>query len=302
MHAALSAADGRFRGLGLPLGLDRSETERAVLAQLDAGFAGLRLSGADVRDRPWLLDLLAARGAFPLVCGENALAEGAAALCAYLDATPDGLVVGGHFAGPTDPRTLDTDPAVRDLFAHPRFVVVWSRQGIFPPELLDAWATALKDRMGWERMLWGSEAPVLFWRDEPVRETPGWIERFAPTDAQRTAFFTGNSERLIFARPVPPPALLRMPFDPWRDDPRRDTPMWPFGLSMDTALTGRLVHGWMEWGGEPRGPLRAYLQEVLDCAFPQQPAPPLPLRPLGAPACRCPRSASAARRLGCATF
>jgi len=51
----------------------------------------------------------------------------------------------------------------------------------------------------------------------------------------------------------------------------RDTPMWPFGLSMDTALTGRLVAAWMEWGGEARGPLRAYLQEVLDGALPQLP-------------------------------
>jgi len=271
VHAALAAGDGRFRGLGLPLGNDRAEMERGVHAQLDAGFAGLRLTDTDVRDRPWLLELLAARHAFPLVCGGNALAAAAPALCAYLDRTPDGLVVGGHFAAPTDPRILDTNAAVRDLFAHPRFVVVWSRQGIFAPDLLADWAAAMRERLGWDRMLWGSEAPVLFWRDEPIRGTPAWIERFYPSDAQRQAFFTGNSERWIFAREVPQPAPLRMPFDPWRDTPARDTPMWPFGLSMDTALTGRLVSGWMEWGGEMRGPLREYLQEVLDGALPRLP-------------------------------
>ena len=45
--------------------------------------------------------------------------------------------------------------------------------------------------------------------------------------------------------------------------------MWPFGLSMDTGLPGRLIHGWIKWGGEDRGPLSAYLDDVLDQALPR---------------------------------
>ncbi len=96
-------------------------------------MSGLRLNVADVRDRPWLLDTLARPRAFPLVVGEDALAEAAPTLLALSRRKPDGLVVGGHFAGPTDPAVLDPPGPVRDLFRHPRFVVVMSRQGIFPP-------------------------------------------------------------------------------------------------------------------------------------------------------------------------
>ena len=269
VHRAISRYPGEFRGLGLALGADRAEVERGIAMQIEAGFIGLRLNVADVRDRPWLLDILGRLEAFPLVVGENALAEAAPALLKYLDANPSGLAVGGHFAGPTDPAALSRPGAVRDLFSHPRFVVVMSRQGIFAPTKIEESAQALLGILGWERSLWGTEAPVLYWRDEPVGRTPGWIDRFAPDPVQRAAFFTGNAQRLIFSRPGADPHPLRLPFDPRSFEVSRSVPMWPFGLSMDTGLPGRLIHGWIKWGGEDRGPLSAYLDDVLDQALPR---------------------------------
>ena len=148
VHRAISRYPGEFRGLGLALGANRAEVERGITMQIEAGFIGLRLNVADVRDRPWLLDILGRLEAFPLVVGENALAEAAPALLKYLDANPSGLAVGGHFAGPTDPAALSRPGAVRDLFSHPRFVVVMSRQGIFAPTKIEEWAQALLGILG----------------------------------------------------------------------------------------------------------------------------------------------------------
>ena len=91
----------------------------------------------------------------------------------------------------------------------------------------------------------------------------------APARAQRAAFFTDNAQRLIFSRPGADPHPLRLPFDPRSFEVSRSVPMWPFGLSMDTGLPGRLIHGWIKWGGEDRGPLSAYLDDVLDQALPR---------------------------------
>lgn len=269
VHRAISLPGDRFRGLGLPLGRDRDEMERGIRAQLAAGFIGLRLSGADIAERPWILDLLGETDALPLICGGDALASGARNLVESLERHPGMVAIGGHFAGPTNVAVLDAG-AVRDLFDHPRFNVVFSRHGHFDAALIEAWAAALLDRLGWERILWGSEAPVLIWRDAPVADTPKWIERFSPTPAQREAFFTGNAERLIFSR-QPEIRPLDLPFDPRALEIERDAPMWPFGLPVDTRLCGRLVEGWIAWGGERRGPLRLYLAQILEQALPELP-------------------------------
>jgi predicted TIM-barrel fold metal-dependent hydrolase len=269
VHHAISRHPKRFRGLGMALGRDRRETERGIAMQIAAGFIGLRVNVSDLRERPWILDALKKNSAFPFMVGQEALAEAAPLLLRYLDSAEDALVIGGHFAGPTDPAVLERHGSVRDLFRHPRFAVVMSRQGIFPRAQIEAWALALLDVVGWDRLLWGTEAPVLYWRDEPVLTTPKWIEKFRPSKKERDAFFTGNAQRLIFDRPAAPPAALKLPFDPAALELKRDVPMWPFGLPMDTGLPARLIDGWMAWGGETRGPLSAYLGEVLDKALPQ---------------------------------
>jgi hypothetical protein len=264
VHAAFSERPHVFRGAGLPLGADRAETTAGLVAQFEAGFAGIRLSGADVAERHWLLDTIGEQHGFALVCGGDGLASGATALLRYLDAFDDGLVVAAHLAGPTDVAVFDDDAAVAELFAHPRFSVVMSRQGHFPEPLVTDWADALVERVGWSRLMWGSEAPVLYWRDDSVANALAWFDRFGLDDETRAALMTGNAQRLVFDRPVAEPAPLLLPFDPWRFDLHNLVPTWPFGLPMRTELVGPLVHAWMEWGGSERGPLREYLDGLLE--------------------------------------
>jgi hypothetical protein len=269
VHKALRSAPDRIRAAGLPLGADRAEVEKGIGAQLRAGFDGLRLSGEDVAERPWILDALGADGGFALVCGSEGLHTGAEALLSYLDRYPDALVLGGHFAGPTDPAVFRDFPATARLFAHDRFAVICSRQGLFDPGVMRDWMDALIERVSWRRLLWGSEAPVLHWRDEPIADALRWAESFAPDAEQAADFYSGNAQRLIFDRPRREIAELSLPFDPREFEVDKPSPTWPFGLPMGNALTARLLHGWLGWGGARRGPLSAYLDEVLAGALPE---------------------------------
>lgn len=267
VHRAIQSSPGRFRGAGIPLGKSRQEMTEGVRAQLDAGFAGLRLSDADVVERGFLLEELGRRDAFALVCGRDGLQASARSLLAYLARFENGLVIAGHCAGPTLLSVLD-DSAVAELYAHERFVIVLSRQGLFPEPMVSEWVGAVIERVGWTRVLWGSESPVLHWRDESIDTAKSWIERFSPSPEDHEGFFARNAERLVFDRPIGSPGPLQLPYDPWAYEVPRPSPMWPFGLDLDTRLSARLVHGWLQWGGGTRGPLRGYLEEILDGAMP----------------------------------
>ena len=119
-----------------------------------------------------------------------------------------------------------------------------------------------------ERLVWASEAPVLHWRDESIETAMAWVDRFSPSAAQREAFFGATAQSRIFERPVAPVAPLDLPFDPFDYLVSKSTPMWDFGLNLDSELPARLVAGWVAWGGSARGPLRHYLEDVLRTSLP----------------------------------
>ncbi|MGW5366321.1 amidohydrolase family protein [Actinopolymorpha pittospori] len=265
VHAAVHRWPDTFRVLGVPLGADDKEREAGIEAQLDAGFSGIRFADSDVLERPWLLDLVAARGRVGIVCGRPSAPEIARELLAVLERHPGAHLVGGHFAGAADPRVLTEPGPVADLFAQPRFSVVFSRHGGYPAGVIGDWARALVATCGWERLLWGSEAPVLFWRNETVTTALSWVDQLEPTAEERAAFFGGNTRRLYFGEPVHP-ADLRMPFDVWERARPIPAGVWASGLPVEQSIAGRLVQSWLRSGGQ--GTLGEYAQTVLDQALP----------------------------------
>jgi hypothetical protein len=269
VHSAIAGWPDRFVAAGVPVGGDRDEVTAGMRAQFVAGFAGMRLAGEDVRDRPWLLDVIGEHHGFAIVCGSGGLEENAAPLLAYLDRYPDGLVVGGHFAGPREPEVLDRDEDVRALFTHERFLVVFSRQGLFPEPVIMPWAARLVELVGWDRLVWGSEAPVLHWREESIASAITWVDRFGPTAGQREAFFARTAQECILDRPTASCAPLDLPFDPFDHVVTVPAQMWPHGLGLGPGLPARMVKGWLAWGGPQRGPLRGYLEDVLHDALPK---------------------------------
>ncbi|MDB5585747.1 MAG: hypothetical protein JWP26_717 [Devosia sp.] len=271
IHEAFSADPQRFRGIGVPLGNDRAEMEAAARAQLEAGFSALRLTESDLTERPWLLELPAQYRRIAVVVGAVSSETCARILVDSLDRYPELTVIGGHFAGMGSPALLSSGPAAA-LFAHPRFNVVFSRHGGFEPSALKAWSEAVLARTGWSRLLWGSEAPVMFWRNETMATAIGWIDWLAPSAKERDEFFSSNTQRLFFSEPLVV-APLHLPFDPAERARPIPAGLWANGLPFDQELAGRLVADWLAAGGGGR--LGDHLQTVLARAL-----PPLPTKKL----------------------
>jgi predicted TIM-barrel fold metal-dependent hydrolase len=252
MSRALVEHPDRFRVLGMPLGETPAKLRDVVRAQLDCGFSGIRLPAALIAADPDLLELIGEAGAVVLVVGSEGLRIAAARIVEFLDGYPASAAIAGHFGGPADPAILETDAAVARLFDHPRLHVAFTRHGALGATPLEAWAGALVRRVGWSRLLWGSEWPVALWRNETYRSTLDWALRFAPEEAAVRAFRYGNGARLFFdggfaASPLPP-AIDVM-------DLRKAADVWLFPPSLDVSEPRHraLMLAYEAWGGETRG-------------------------------------------------
>lgn len=263
VHRAYALAPDRFRIFGLALGRDAKEVEDGLAAQFSAGFEGMRLTAERVAQLPGILDVIGRNKGIAMVGGENALSAIAGRLVAFLDRHNDSLVVSPHFAGPTDPDIFEHNDSVRALFRHPRFYVVMSRQGMFPASRIVPWVAALLQEVGYERVMWGSEAPVLHWRDESIAASVSWFDQFDLTAAQRAQLFAQNAERSIFQRPARARAPLRLPYDPRLLGTESPAPLFPFGFNADTRIPSRLLAAWHRSGGADREPLSDFVSGLL---------------------------------------
>jgi len=275
VHSALDGS-GTIRAYGLPMGRDRAETERGLLAQLEAGFEGFRIAETRLAEMPEILDIIGRGGGIPMVVGSRGLASQARRLRAFLDRWSDSVIVSPHFAGPTEVSIFEQDPDVAALFDHPNFYVVYSRQTLFDQRIIGDWAAHVAERTGWRRVVWGSELPVPFWRDEKVGSLVAWAEALTGDPVRLADLRRNNAERAFFSRPVRPVAPLRLPFDPRDLEVRNDAPMWPFGFPADTRLPALLVHEWRRAGGEDKEPLSQFasrlMLEALDARRGENPA------------------------------
>jgi predicted TIM-barrel fold metal-dependent hydrolase len=253
LSRAIRLYPDRFRAVGMPLGADEQAICDNVRAQLDSGFSGIRLPALLVARLPKILDIIGEAGKFAIVVGESGLRVAAAAIVAFLDRYPRSFVVAGHFGGPADPALLVEDAAVARLFAHRSLYVAFTRHGAMRQLPVDDWANALLARIGWDRVLWGSEWPVALWRNETYRSTLDWVLRFAPTQANIEAFRYGNARRLLFeGGPIAATRLADtvdlMPF-------RKTADVWLFPPSLDVSEQRHrgLYQAYVAWGGESRG-------------------------------------------------
>ena len=269
---ALVAHPDRFRAVGMPVGRDAAHLRAAIAAQLASGFSGIRLPAAFIAANPDILAIIGKEGGMPLVVGECGLRLAAAQLVAFLAAFPDRCVLAGHFAGPTDRALLDNDPAVAALFDHPRFHVAFTRHGALGHLALEDWARAVVARVGWGRILWGSEWPVALWRDETYRSTLDWVRRLGPTEADLQAIRHDNAQRLFFATPITP-SMLGAEWD--MRGLKRDADVWLFPPSLDLSETRHrpIMLAYEAWGGEHRGRYSEFVLQMAEAGIANQGKP-----------------------------
>lgn len=227
----------RFRGIGLALGKTPAERLDFIAAQLDAGFAGIRLPAPLIAREPQILDMVGKAGRAAYVEGNDGYRVAARVLLDFIEKYPHAVACGTHFAGPTDTGIFGKEDLVRQLFRHPKFFVICSRQGFMDPNILRPWTFALIEETGWDRVMYGSEFPVALWRDETFRSTQGWIDAVGlnPGAEERHRFFYQNAHDLFFQKRIPAYQIDSK----WeRRDLRTVAPVWLFQLQGVEAHRG----------------------------------------------------------------
>jgi hypothetical protein len=238
------------------LSMGQSPAERAacITAQMECGFSGIRLQAELVAREPALLDIVGKAQGTPYLEGNEGYRVAARQLLDFLDRYPDCIVCGTHFAGPTGPAIFSTQELVGRLFRHPRFLVIFSRQGYMDPEPLKIWTRALVELTGWDRILYGSEFPVALWRDETFHSTQSWIDDagLKPTPAERARFFYENARRRFFEKSRP----ARLIDAKWqRTDWKTDSPVWLFqkkGIDLPEEAHRKILLAYLAKGGDVR--------------------------------------------------
>ncbi|TVQ22890.1 MAG: hypothetical protein EA382_11225 [Spirochaetaceae bacterium] len=270
LAAARDAMGDSVRLFGIPYGEDGAARLSLAELQVKFGVAGMRLMPAEIADNPRVLDALGEAALCLMAINVYDRTDVTRAMITWLERYPNGIIAAPHFlrrAG-IDGRGVEAghvsravaDPAAfRDLLRHPRMHAIFSRHGgcsaeRFPHHDLRPWIDDVLPLLGWERVMWGSEIPVIYHRDEQVDGAIGWLRALgvAMSESDEAAYRGGNAERVFFAAssehtgvPVDFPAWVR---DGLRSfiDANEPVPVIRSGpLELPLDLHGRLMSAYL---------------------------------------------------------
>ncbi len=245
LHRADALAGDRVRFMGIPFGQTLEQRVELAEAQLSLGISGMRLMPFELEPNGRILDSLGERGLWLFAINPFQDPQTTRRLLDWLDRFEAGRVCAPHFLraqrlgeGAEDAGLL------RTLLEHPRFYAILSRHGgasgrPYPHEDLRPWVEDVVQTMGWGKLLWGSEHPVLYWRNEQIGQAMSWLDDlgFVLNDADRRRFLHDNARRLFFDAPPPPRRQVDAPV--WvaeqfvRQTPVPLLPHTPIHLPMD---------------------------------------------------------------------
>ena len=270
-HAIMKYPD-RLRPIGLALGNTPAERLSFISAQLEAGFTGIRLPAPLIASEPQILEVVGKAGRAAYVEGADGYRVAARVLLDFMEKYPDAVACGTHFAGPTDTAIFGKEDLVRQLFRHPRFFVIFSRQGFQNQEILKLWTFAVLEEAGWNKVMYGSEFPVALWRDETFKSTQSWIDVVGlnPTAEERHKFYYQNAHDLFFGKRVPTHQIDAK----WqRMDLKSDAPVWLFqlqgveshrGLDLPEDAHRKIMVSYLAAGGDAKaGSYRDFVTKML---------------------------------------
>jgi len=232
INEAHRLGNGRIRCIGTPLAPWQGDEARAremADLMLAAGVIGFRLQGKEYFSSDYLLERAGAAGRWLYAVNPQDSPQHTARLLEWLAAHPAGRVMIPHHLH-LDPAWHDR-PGMRELETHPRVFAILSRHGgvsrdPWPHRDLEPWIRSTIDIMGWEKVCWGGEYPVLYWRNEKLSEALEWLRTLLPEAEEHwEAFTSGNASRLLFEETE---------WHPQRVDP----PAWFHYDGIDVKITG----------------------------------------------------------------
>ncbi len=219
LRKARELAGDRIRYMGIPFGETEEQRSQLAQVQIRMGISGMRFMPFELPPNAEVLARLGERGLWLFAINVHESAEITRTLLDWLEDHPEGAIASPHFVYPNPIDEAADDPCLlRDLLRHPRFYAILSRHGgasqqPYPHEDLRPWVEGLIEEMGWEKLMWGSEYPCLYWRNEQIDEARRWVHELGIelTGEQRAAFFDGNARRLFFDDQAPPAEDVAVP-------------------------------------------------------------------------------------------
>jgi hypothetical protein len=219
LATALRDHGERVRGIGIPFGSTAARRLESVRLAVSAGAIGCRIGGDELFENPDVLSFLGERGLWAYAIGACNSRRHAETCLGWLDSYPKGRIASPHFL-----RTTPIDLAGKDgdlykrLLAHERFHPVLSRHGgasaePYPHRDLLRWVEQLLEFCDMDRMLWGSEFPCLFWRNETIETCLRWLADLVPGlgEEDMRLYLAENTNRLFFSDPPPAPGPISVP-------------------------------------------------------------------------------------------
>ena len=210
LEAARERMGERVRLIGVPAG--SQECERLELLEWEIGFgvAGLRLMPFEREPNLDGIEAFGQAGRWLFYINPWKPAD-QRFLLDWLERHPQGRIAVPHCLAAGDPANVVEDASLfREFLAHERVCVILSRHGgassrPYPHEDLRPWVEAVIAAAGWDSVLWGSEYPVLYWRDEQIPKAADWLKELLGglEPEHETAYLAGNAQRLFFDSPPP---------------------------------------------------------------------------------------------------
>ena len=262
---AREALGEHVRLFGIPYGADEAARRELAEIQVRFGISGMRLMPNEMLENPQVLTVLGEAGLCLMAINVYGSAELTRTMIDWLENYPRGTIAAPHFLRTSSidgdactPGVADPG-AFRDLLRHPRMHAIFSRHGGAsarpdPHDDLRPWVDDVVPLLTWERVMWGSEIPVIYHRDEQVDRARDWLARLgvSMSETERAAYLGGNAERLFFSRPAP--AAEDVSFPLWVDEALRGfiaakdaVPVIRSGpLDLPLDLHGRLMSAYLE--------------------------------------------------------
>ncbi len=197
----------RIRCMGIPFGETEAQRRELGEMQIDMGISGMRVMPSEFQSNKVLMDRLGEKGLWLFAIHPQESSQSIRFLLTWLECHPDGRIASPHFLSPTAMKKSVKDPGLfKELLRHPRFYGIFSRQGgvgstqPYPHHDLLPWVTDLAEEMTFDRLMWGSEFPILYQRNEQPEDARDWILNLniVLSPQEQEAFYHGNAARCFF--------------------------------------------------------------------------------------------------------
>jgi hypothetical protein len=245
---AIQQHTDRIRGVGIPFGNTPEQQIESTKILLQAGVIAMRLQGNECL--PEILTQIGESDRCIYAIGLRSGGTLAQTHINWLEKYPNGKVFAPHFLSPD---VAKIDGALIDLLKHPRFFPIFSRHGglgsqePYPHTDLKPWVERTIELADYDRILWGSECPVLYWRNETMPSCQNWLSELLGTE-NLNGFLGENAQREIFDKPVPKAEPVTLPN--WIQklfDHTRTIPVFDYGgLELPMSVYEKLHHRYVK--------------------------------------------------------